>query len=57
MHETPIGKLGLAVCYDIFFPETSRVMALMGSELLAVPTNWAKGVEFYTDYLCQARAV
>jgi len=57
VHETPIGKLGLAVCYDMFFPETSRVLALMGSELLAVPTNWAEGVEFYVDYLCQARAV
>lgn len=41
----------------MFFPETSRVLALMGSELLAVPTNWAEGVEFYVDYLCQARAV
>ncbi|MBS7655856.1 carbon-nitrogen hydrolase family protein [Candidatus Bathyarchaeota archaeon] len=54
---TSIGKLGLAICYDIFFPEVTRVLALMGAELLAIPANWAEGVEFYTDYLIQARAI
>jgi predicted amidohydrolase len=54
---TDIGKLGLAICYDIFFPETARILALIGAELLIVPTNWAKGVEFYIDYLIQTRAI
>lgn len=53
----PIGKLGLAICYDVFFPETARVLTLMGAELLAVLTNWAEGVEFYVDHLVQTRAV
>ncbi|MEM2123188.1 MAG: carbon-nitrogen hydrolase family protein, partial [Candidatus Bathyarchaeia archaeon] len=57
IHETAIGKIGLAICYDIFFPETVRVLTLMGLELLVVPTNWAMGVEFYADHLSQARAV
>lgn len=56
-HDTAIGRIGLAICYDIFFPETVRVLTLMGLELLAVPTNWAEGVEFYAEYLSQARAV
>lgn len=52
-----IGKLGLIICYDIFFPEAARVLALMGAELLVIPANWAEGVEFYADYLIQARAI
>ena len=57
VHDTAIGRIGLAICYDIFFPETVRVLTLMDLELLAVPTNWAEGVEFYAEYLSQARAV
>ena len=30
--ETPLGKLGLSVCYDLRFPEMFRVMALKGAE-------------------------
>jgi predicted amidohydrolase len=55
--DTPIGKFGLAICYDIFFPETARVLTLMNVELLIVLANWAEGVEFYTNYLAQTRAV
>ncbi|MGC8961761.1 MAG: carbon-nitrogen hydrolase family protein, partial [Candidatus Bathyarchaeia archaeon] len=57
VHDTAIGRIGLAICYDMFFPETVRVLALMDMELLAVPTNWAEGVEFYADHLSQARAI
>lgn len=35
--ETPFGKLGLAVCYDLRFPELFRAMVVQGMELLAVP--------------------
>jgi len=54
---TPIGKFGLTICYDILFPETARVLTLMGIELLIVLTNWAEGVEFYVNHLIQTRAV
>lgn len=57
VHDTALGRVGLAICYDIFFPETVRVLALMGLELLVVPTNWAEGVEFYAEHLSQTRAV
>jgi len=32
--ETPLGKIGLIVCYDIFFPEISRSLRLQGAQLI-----------------------
>jgi predicted amidohydrolase len=33
------GKVGIAICYDLFFPEITRSLALSGAQLLALPTN------------------
>lgn len=38
--ETPAGRIGVLVCYDLEFPEMTRTLALAGAELIAVPTNW-----------------
>lgn len=38
--ETPAGRLGVVICYDLEFPELPRSLALAGAELIAVPTNW-----------------
>jgi predicted amidohydrolase len=38
--DTPAGRIGVLVCYDLEFPELTRVLALAGAELLVVPTNW-----------------
>lgn len=35
--ETPIGKLGLSICYDIRFPELYRKMREAGAELFSLP--------------------
>lgn len=35
---TPLGKLGISVCYDLRFPELYRGYAARGAELLAVPS-------------------
>ena len=35
---TRFGKVGVAICWDQWFPETARTMALMGAELLFFPT-------------------
>jgi len=32
--ETEIGKMGLTICYDMFFPEISRLLRLKGSKLI-----------------------
>lgn len=36
--ETSIGKLGVLVCWDQWYPEAARLMALNGAELLIYPT-------------------
>lgn len=38
--DTPIGRLGVAICYDIEFPEVPRRFALAGATVLALPVNW-----------------
>jgi len=36
-----VGRFGLSICYDIWFPETSRTLACMGAEVLIHPTMTA----------------
>ncbi|MHB9055694.1 MAG: carbon-nitrogen hydrolase [Paludibacteraceae bacterium] len=36
--ETSVGKLGVLVCWDQWYPEAARLMALSGAELLIYPT-------------------
>lgn len=36
--QTSLGKLGILVCWDQWFPEAARLMALAGAELILIPT-------------------
>ncbi|OYV33368.1 MAG: N-carbamoylputrescine amidase, partial [Acidocella sp. 20-61-6] len=36
--DTRFGRIGVGICWDQWFPETARAMALMGAELLLFPT-------------------
>jgi N-carbamoylputrescine amidase len=38
--ELPFGKVGMVICFDLWFPEAVRALALAGAEVIAVPTNW-----------------
>jgi predicted amidohydrolase len=38
--DTRHGRIGVAICYDLEFPELTRGLALAGAELIALPTNW-----------------
>jgi predicted amidohydrolase len=38
--DTSAGRIGVAICYDLEFPEVTRHLAAAGAELIAVPTNW-----------------
>lgn len=35
--DTPLGKIGMMVCYDGFFPEVARKLSLNGAEIIAFP--------------------
>jgi predicted amidohydrolase len=56
---TPLGRIGLQICYDIRFPEWSRILALGGAEILVVPTAWVSGPlkEEHWITLVRARAI
>ncbi len=43
--ETSVGKLGVLVCWDQWYPEAARIMTLKGAELLIYPTaiGWFDG--------------
>ena len=43
--DTPVGKLGVLVCWDQWYPEAARLMALRGAQILIYPTaiGWARG--------------
>jgi predicted amidohydrolase len=43
--ETPIGAVGICVCYDLRFVEVARGLSLAGADLLAVPTAWVGGFD------------
>lgn len=47
--DTRFGKIGVGICWDQWFPEAARSMALMGAEILFYPT--AIGSEPYDDSL------
>lgn len=36
--DTAVGKIGVGICWDQWFPEAARIMALQGAELLLYPT-------------------
>src|SRR5439155_22579194 len=38
--ETPLGRLGILICMDAEYPETARVLALQGCDVVCFPTNW-----------------
>jgi predicted amidohydrolase len=37
--ETPAGRVGLMICFDWYFPEVARVLALNGAQIIAHPSN------------------
>lgn len=40
VYETELGRIGMLICYDLLFPETSRCLTLNGAELLVHSTAW-----------------
>jgi nitrilase len=56
--DTPFGKLGLAVCYDLRFPELFRNMAKQGVEIITLPSAFtAITGKAHWEPLVRARAI
>ena len=56
--DTPCGRLGLAVCYDLRFPELFRAMLDQGAEAFALPAAFtALTGKAHWDVLLRARAI
>lgn len=57
--DTPIGRTGLLVCYDLRFPEVARQQALAGATSLLIPSAWVAGPtkDMQWSTLLQARAI
>ena len=53
----PWGTLGVEVCYDAFFPEISKYMALNGADLLVVISSAPEASKPYFDRVLPARAL
>ena len=55
---TPLARIAIQVCYDIEFPEVSRLLTLAGAEILFVPFYTEEKKAYYRVRHCaQARAV
>ncbi|NOY68555.1 MAG: carbon-nitrogen family hydrolase [Deltaproteobacteria bacterium] len=54
---TSIGKIGLAVCYDLRFPEVIRASAIKGAWLVVVSAQWPLVRMGHWDTLLRARAI
>jgi predicted amidohydrolase len=57
VHEIDGLRLGMTICYDGSFPECTRVLTLLGADLVVLPTNWPTGAVNTVKYLVQARAL
>ncbi|MDO9368320.1 MAG: carbon-nitrogen hydrolase family protein [Sphingopyxis sp.] len=56
--ETPLGRLGLSVCYDLRFPELYRALVDRGATLIAIPAAFTVSTgEAHWHVLMRARAI
>lgn len=56
--DTPFGKIGLTICYDLRFPDLFRAMRLAGAEIITLPAAFTKVTgEAHWQVLLQARAI
>ena len=56
---TPLGRFGLLVCYELRFPELTRMLALDGADVILLPAAWIAGPlkEAHWATLIGARAI
>jgi len=56
--DTPVGRVGLSVCYDVRFPELYRCLSAAGAQILSVPSAFAASTgRAHWETLLRARAI
>jgi predicted amidohydrolase len=56
--DTPLGRLGLAICYDVRFPELFRMLSAKGAQLLTLPAAFTVPTgKAHWEILLRARAI
>jgi predicted amidohydrolase len=55
--ESPWGSAGLAICYDLRFPELFRAYALVGARMVFLPSEWPRPRLYHWQTLLRARAI
>lgn len=55
--DTSAGRIGIAICYDLRFPELFRKLALEGAEIICIPAEWPKPRQEHWKTLLRARAI
>ncbi|MSR59641.1 MAG: carbon-nitrogen hydrolase family protein, partial [Planctomycetaceae bacterium] len=50
-------RVGMNICYDAAFPEAARSLAILGADLIALPTNWPPGAQCTAASVINARAI
>lgn len=56
--DTPVGRLGLSICYDLRFPDLYRALSDAGATLFAVPTAFTRPTgAAHWEILLRARAI
>jgi predicted amidohydrolase len=56
VYDTPLGRIGIEICYDLRFPEVTRTLALKGADIVAHPTNFPMAAKIQTELITVARA-
>ncbi len=57
VQDTDDLRVGMNICYDSAFPESSRCLTLAGADLIALPTNWPPGAECVAGHVLNTRAM
>ena len=55
--DTKFGKIGIMICYDLFFPEVARALALQGSDIVFCISASPSTTRIYFERLLPARSL
>ena len=55
--ETKLGRIGMLICYDVFFPELSKILVLKGADLLVHISASPSTTRIFFEKVIEARAI